>query len=137
MGGRNPFAASRKRSPAPDNPFAPAKAAGNKYGAVKATCAAGHEHDSKSEAKRCNELQLLQRAGTIVGLEQQPVFRFEVDGRPVMLDNGQQARLKADFSYVENGRKVVEDRKGVIVRDFPLRWALARTMWPEIDWRVV
>ncbi|EJL21911.1 DUF1064 domain-containing protein [Novosphingobium sp. AP12] len=137
MGGRNPFAASRKRAPAPGNPFAPAEAAGNKYGAKKTTCAAGHLHDSKAEARRCNELHLLQRGGAIVGLEQQPEFKFTVDGRPVMLDNGQQARLRADFAYVENGRKVVEDRKGVIVRDFPLRWALARTLWPEIDWRVV
>ncbi|WP_313434339.1 DUF1064 domain-containing protein [Novosphingobium sp.] len=111
--------------------------AGNKYGAKKCECRAGHVHDSKAEARRCNELQLMERAGAIIGLEQQPVFRFEVDGRPVMLDNGQQARLKADFSYIENGRKVVEDRKGVIVRDFPLRWALARTMWPDIEWRVV
>jgi hypothetical protein len=118
------------------NPFAPRKA-GNKYGASKSECRAGHVHDSKSEARRCNELQLLERAGTIAGLQQQPVFHFAVDGRPVMLDNGQQARLKADFTYVENGRKVVEDRKGFIVRDFPLRWALARTMWPDIDWRVV
>ena len=109
----------------------------NKYGAKKCDCAAGHVHDSKAEARRCNDLHMLQRAGAISGLQQQPVFRFEVDGRPVILDNGQQARLKADFTYIENGRKVVEDRKGVIVRDFPLRWALARTMWPEIDWRVV
>ena len=118
------------------NPFS-ARKRGNKYGAKKCDCAAGHVHDSKAEARRCNDLHMLQRAGAISGLQQQPVFRFEVDGRPVMLDNGQQARLKADFTYIENGRKVVEDRKGVIVRDFPLRWALARTMWPEIDWRVV
>jgi hypothetical protein len=118
------------------NSFA-ARKAGNKYGAKKCQCAAGHTHDSKAEAKRCNDLHLLQRAGKIAGLEQQPVFRFAVEGRPVLLDNGQQARLKADFTYIENGRKVVEDRKGVIVRDFPLRWALARTMWPDIDWRVV
>lgn len=118
------------------SPFAPRKRA-NKYGAKKCECGVGHVHDSKAEARRCNELHLLQRAGKIAGLQQQPVFHFAVDGRPVMLDNGQQARLKADFAYVENGRKVVEDRKGVIVRDFPLRWALARTMWPEIDWRVV
>lgn len=110
---------------------------GNKYGAKKSACRAGHIHDSRAEARRCNELQLLERGGAIVGLEQQPVFRFEVNGRPVMLDNGQQARLTADFAYIENGRKVVEDRKGVIVRDFPLRWALARTMWPDIDWRVI
>ncbi len=126
--------ATKKSAGAAAGPFA---RAGNKYGAKKSECRAGHVHDSKAEARRCNELQLMERAGAIVGLEQQPVFRFEVDGRPVMLDNGQQARLKADFSYIENGRKVVEDRKGVIVRDFPLRWALARTMWPDIEWRVV
>lgn len=119
------------------DPFAPVrKRAGNKYGAKKTACAAGHQHDSKSEAKRCYELTMLERAGIIVGLEQQPVFKFTVEGRPVMLANGQQARLTADFSYIEGGRKVVEDRKGVIVRDFPLRWALAKTLWPEIDFRV-
>lgn len=135
MKARNPFASSR--AGVPGNPSAPAKAAGNKYGASKTTCGGGHLHDSKSEARRCDELRLLERAGEIAGLEQQPEFKFAVHGRPVMLDNGQQARLRADFAYVENGRKVVEDRKGVIVRDFPLRWALARTLWPDIDWRVV
>lgn len=112
------------------------KAAGNKYGAKKTRCAAGHVHDSASEAARCYELTMLERAGAIVGLEQQPEFKFAVAGRPVMLENGQQARLRADFAYIEGGRKVVEDRKGMIVRDFPLRWALARALWPEIDFRV-
>jgi len=119
------------------NPFAQKKASGSKYGAKKSNCLHGHEHASRREAKRCNELHLLQRAGKIERLEQQPVFRFEVAGQPVMLENGQQARLTADFTYVENGRQVVEDSKGFVVRDFPLRWALARALWPEIDWRVV
>lgn len=132
---RNPFSAPRASPAATPNPFE--KKRGNKYGAKQAQCHAKHVHDSRAEARRCNELHLLQRAGEITGLEQQPVFRFVVDGRAVMLENGQQARLKADFSYIERGRKVVEDRKGVIVRDFPLRWALARALWPEIDWRVV
>lgn len=118
------------------NPFA-ARKSGSKYGAKKCGCTHGHEHASKREARRCNDLLLLQRAGKIDRLEQQPVFRFAVDGRPVMLDNGQQARLTADFRYREDGRTVVEDSKGFVVRDFPLRWALARALWPEIDWRVV
>lgn len=132
----NPFALKRSAGSAAPSPFAPEER-GNKYGARKSQCGHGHEHDSAREARRCNELHLLQRAGQIVGLQQQPIFLFVVDGRPVMLDNGQQARLKADFSYIENGRKVVEDSKGFIVRDFPLRWALARTLWPEIEFRVV
>ena len=109
----------------------------SKYGAKPTTCAAGHTHASKAEAKRCDQLHLLERAGQISGLQQQPVFRFVINGRPIKMDNGHEAKLTADFSYVENGRKVVEDRKGFVVRDFPLRWALARTLWPEIDWRVV
>ncbi|WP_285020254.1 DUF1064 domain-containing protein [Novosphingobium sp. fls2-241-R2A-195] len=136
MKARNPFATSRKRAaPVPGNPFAPEEPK-NKYAAKKTACAAGHMHDSKSEAKRCYELTMLERAGAIVGLEHQPEFKFAIGDRPVMMDNGHQARLRADFSYIENGRKVVEDRKGIIVRDFPLRWALAKTLWPEIDFRV-
>lgn len=108
----------------------------NKYGAHKTDCAHGHTHDSGREARRCNDLHLLQRAGEISGLQNQPVFRFAVEGRPVKLLNGQQARLKADFSYVENGRKIVEDVKGFIVRDFPLRAALFRALWPDIELRV-
>jgi hypothetical protein len=109
----------------------------SKYGAIKTTCNAGHSHASKKEARRCNDLQLLERAGQISGLQQQPKFRFVIDGREVKLDNGHVAGITADWSYVENGKKVVEDAKGMRVRDFPLRWALARTLWPDIDWRVV
>lgn len=109
----------------------------NKYRAKKTPCAHGHTHASAREARRCNDLHLLERAGQIAGLQQQPVYRFAINGRPIKMDNGHEAKLTADFSYVENGRKVVEDSKGFIVRDFPLRWALAKAMWPEIDWRVV
>lgn len=109
----------------------------SKYGAKETTCNNGHVHASKREAMRCNDLHLLQRAGQISGLQQQPVFRFTVNDRPIKMDNGHEAKLTADFTYIENGKKVVEDSKGFVVRDFPLRWALARAMWPEIDWRVV
>lgn len=108
----------------------------SKYHARKAHCAAGHSHDSRKEARRCDDLHLLQRAGEISGLKQQPRYKFHVEGRAVMLNNGQVAHLTADFEYVENGRTVVEDVKGVIVRDFPLRAALFRTLWPDIELRV-
>ena len=108
----------------------------NKYGAEKTVCAAGHKHASKAEAKRCYELTMLERAGQISGLQQQPVYTFIVNGNPIIMDNGHKAKLTADFSYVENGRKVVEDRKGMVVRDFPLRWALAKALWPDVVWRV-
>lgn len=43
----------------------------NKYGAKKASCLYGHTHDSRKEARRCNELHLLQKAGAIKDLEAQ------------------------------------------------------------------
>lgn len=110
-----------------------------KHFAKKTPCSYGHVHASAKEAKRCNDLTMLERAGHIVGLQQQPVYRFIVNGRPLKMGNGQEAKLTADFSYVENGKKVVEDVKPkeqwAISRDFPFRWALAKTLWPDVDWR--
>jgi hypothetical protein len=40
-----------------------------KYRAIKAQCNAGHTHDSKREAVRCNELHILQAAGEITDLQ--------------------------------------------------------------------
>jgi len=51
-----------------------------KYHAKKTPCTNGHMHASKREAMRCNDLHLLQRAGEISGLQQQPVFRFAING---------------------------------------------------------
>lgn len=109
---------------------------GNKYRAVKAQCGAGHVHASRREARRCDALHLLQHSRVIVGLEQQPKFTFVINGVPIVLANGHKAALTADFSYIENGVKVVEEVKGMVVRDFPLRWALAKHLWPNIEWRI-
>ncbi len=109
--------------------------------AKKTPCHSGHTHASAKEAKRCNELHLLQMGGAIVGLQAEPRFTFVIEGRELKMGNGQVARYTADFSYVENGRKVVEeikprDAKG-ISRDFPMRAALFRHLWPEIELRVL
>lgn len=108
----------------------------SKYRAKKTTCSHGHTHASMKEAVRCNDLHLLQRAGHIAGLQQQPKFAFSIEGRQVKMANGHVAGITCDFSYVENGRKVVEEVKGFVVRDFPLRWAIAQALHPEIVWRL-
>lgn len=108
----------------------------NKYGAKKTACNNGHTHDSKRESKRCDELHLLQRGGVICGLTVQPQYKFEVNGDWLKLLNGNIAGYKPDFSYKEGERFVVEDVKGMIVRDFPLRAALFRHLYPDIDLRV-
>lgn len=108
----------------------------SKYGAKKTCCNHGHTHDSKREAKRCDELHLLQRAGQIEGLTVQPEFKFAIDGSWLKMSNGHVAGYKPDFQYKEGDKIVCEDVKGMIVRDFPLRAALFRHLFPDMELRI-
>lgn len=76
--------------------------------------------DSKREAERWSHLQLLQRAGRISGLQRQvpfvlvPPVKFEGSAKkkPAI-------RFIADFEYIENGARVVEDVKSEITAKLP------------------
>ena len=105
----------------------------NKYGSQKTSCKQGHVHGSKREATRCNELSMLEVAGHIEKLEQQPQFWFTINGRALTHKNGRRVGYKADFRYVENGRDTVEEVKGFVVRDWPLRRAVFCALYPEIN----
>lgn len=61
----------------------------------------GIKFASAKEAKRYGELKLLQRAGKISGLKLQPKFDLVIECKYV-----------ADFEYVENGERIIEDVKG-------------------------
>lgn len=111
----------------------------NKYFAKKTPCNNGHTHASAKEARRCNDLHFLEKAGEITGLQVEPRFTFSINGRQVKMRNGHVARYTPDFTYVEKGVKVAEDVKSRATETeaFAVRWAFARTLWPEIDWRLV
>ncbi len=87
----------------------------NKYG-NEPTHINGLKFDSKKEARRWQELQLLQRAGKICELERQVPFEL---ARSVKYTGAKRAtpalRYVADFTYFENfgARYTVEDAKGV------------------------
>lgn len=69
---------------------------------------------SKKEARRYDELKLLERAGEISGLKIQPKFPFVVAGKLI-------CAYHADFQYLEkDGRVVVEDVKSAITRKNPV-----------------
>jgi hypothetical protein len=106
-----------------------------KYRAVKANCNAGHTHDSKREAVRCNELHILEAAGEISDLTIHPQYWFVINGRQLKHPNGRRVGYKSDFEYIENGMLVTEDVKGVIVRDWPLRRAVFKALFPNHDLR--
>ena len=83
----------------------------SKYGAKKVTVC-GITFDSKKEAKRYAELDLLARAGKISGLQTQVKFELipsqKVNGRVAE----RAVNYVADFVYFKDGEKVVEDTKG-------------------------
>lgn len=94
----------------------------SKYGARKTICNQGHKHDSKKEANRCGELTLMEKAGVIEDLEQQPTFELQQTFR----FNGKTYRkitYTADFKYFDTAidRVVVEDVKGVRTQVFRLK----------------
>lgn len=109
----------------------------SKYRAVR-TIVDGIEFASKKEAKRYSELRLLERAGLITGLKLQPAFELIVNGTKV-------GRYTPDFQYTElkkanysaPAKNIVEDVKGYIVRDYPLRKKLFCALYPEIAHREI
>lgn len=104
----------------------------HKYGAKKADCLHGHTHDSIKEAKRCNELHLLERAGQITHLVVQPQFFFEIDGRQIKHENGRRVGMRPDFQYFEGDKNVCEDVKGFKTSDYTLRKAIFKALFPHI-----
>lgn len=88
----------------------------SKYGNIKTVTLDGIQHDSIKEAKRWWELKLLERAGEIQDLQRQVKYELlpKQDGeRPVY--------YIADFVYTENGKKVVEDVKGMRTKEYKLK----------------
>lgn len=83
----------------------------NKYGNRK-TVVDGIAFDSRKEAKRYQELKLLEKAGEIKDLRRQVKYelipRQKINGKVVE----RKVEYVADFVYLQNGDIVVEDVKG-------------------------
>ncbi len=86
----------------------------------------GHTFDSKAEAARYKELQIMQRAGAIKSFNIQPSF---------VLTTG--IRYRPDF-IVWDGKTVwVEDVKGIETKDFKMKAKLFRSLYPYLELRIV
>jgi hypothetical protein len=111
----------------------------NKYGAQTAQCRANHRHASRKEARRCDELHLLLRAGDIEDLEQQPRFYFVINGQQVKHGNGRRLVFTPDFKFIDrhSGKTIVEDAKGMRTEAYVLRATLFRALFPDLVFREV
>lgn len=79
-------------------------------------------HDSKKEARRAQELWLLQRAGKISCLQQQVTFELipaQYDERGRCLERA--VKYVADFVYAQDGKTVVEDVKGYKTPEYVIK----------------
>ncbi len=87
-----------------------------KFGNRPLRCRQGHMHQSTLEARRCDELHLMQAAGLVRDLRTQEQFRLDVNGVHI-------CSYIADFVYFDNerGTQVVEDTKGVVTETFRLK----------------
>lgn len=110
----------------------------NKYRNCK-TVLDGICFDSKREAERYAELNILLKAGEIKDLILQP--KFELQGKFRCRDKNYPAiTYKADFQYTEaaTGKIVVEDVKGMETETFKLKKKLfLRKFGDTLDFRIV
>ena len=95
---------------------------------------------SQLEARRYQQLKLLQQAGEISELVTQPVFVLQektVDawtGKTIPRQT-----YVGDFMYRETatGKIICSDVKGVETQTFRLKWNLVRPRYPDIEFRVL
>lgn len=107
------------------------KSTRNKYGAKK-TVVGDIKFDSKKEANRWMDLQLLERAGEISDLKRQVKVELIGQHYPIYTRTGRKMKLTFDFSYVENGITIYEDAKGYPTRDYEVRVAVVKAMGLEV-----
>lgn len=93
----------------------------NKYHAEKTTVGKEKFH-SRKEARRYQELTLMQRAGQISGLKRQVRYlliptQYDSDGKKIEYS----ANYYADFVYFKNGKLIVEDCKGYKTPEYILK----------------
>ena len=85
---------------------------------AKKTVVDGITFDSKKEAKRYGELKLLERYGKIQNLVLQPRFTWKITYSHGEKTYGKPQTYIADFSYCENGERVIEDVKGMLTAEY-------------------
>lgn len=91
--------------------------------------ASGRRFASGAEARRDADLTIQQRLGLIHSLKRQVPFDLVVNGHKI-------CRYVADWTYVEDARQIVEDKKGHATRLFKVKWALCQALYPGIVWRL-
>jgi len=91
----------------------------------------GIKFDSKKEASRYIELKMQQKYKLISSLTLQPEFiifeGFRKNGKKHI-----EIKYIADFSYWKDGKRIIEDVKGVLTEEFRIKQKLFEFKYPEL-----
>ena len=92
--------------------------------------------DGIAESRRYKELKLLLKANKISDLQLQPRFllqdSFKKNGRIF-----RKIEYVADFKYIENGKTIVEDVKGMQTDVFKLKHKIFEKVYPDLELRII
>ncbi len=92
--------------------------------------------DSIAESRRYKELKLLERAGEISNLTLQPRFLLQ-EGFKKNGKTYRKVEYIADFLYVQKGKRIVEDVKGIQTDVFKLKHKLFEKKYPDLELRII
>lgn len=85
----------------------------------------GITFDSRAEAKRYQELKILERVGEITNLDLQPRYDCWVNGKKV-------CTYVADFRYMTDRCQTIEDVKGMKTPVYKLKKKLVEACYPDV-----
>ena len=92
---------------------------------------------SKLEAKRYKQLKLLQMSGYIQGLKLQPKFLLQGGFRDNEGTWIRPIHYIADFDYMKNGQRVIEDAKGKQTAESKIKIKMFKKQNPELVFKLV
>lgn len=111
----------------------------NKFGARRVFYK-DHWFDSVDEARRYDQLVLLELAGEICGLRLHPTYLLQPGFRDETGRAVRAIKYTPDFEYIEDGATVVEDVKSEITRtkhDYSMSVRLFKAKYPNIKFKEV
>lgn len=100
--------------------------------------------DSVKEYQRCLELRLMERAGKISGLTPQTTLVIQEKFRSQDGKTHRAITYRADFAYMEDGVRVIEDVKAFdkktqkfrTTETFNIKWKLLQAKYPNYKFRL-
>lgn len=103
----------------------------NKYNASRYVCRQGHRHDSIGEARYCDKLMLLKKAGEIKDYKNQVTFDLKVNGKKV-------TGHRVDFVVTNNdGSESVHEFKGYATQVWIIKRKLFIALYPQIPYKTI